>query len=396
MSRFNSIGTLLVLFLFSGLIARAQLYPENAGQRGGGVTISDCDPSLTVDIEAGILGGYGYLFTGAIVPGTTAVQDMYWSYYTSDLEQYYGPSCNIAFPGPGEYPVCLTVNAYDLAAQQPCSTSVCALVNALPDSTCLDLVADFTIGSFDGQTFTFQDLSAFTGTIQQAFWSYGDATSASMNNTHTFDGPGPHEVCLTVIGEGPAFCSSTICKWLYFGPADLPCSEVLEPGFLFFQEGGLVGVLDTSITTGMNSTIDWDFGDGGLAEGRLAIHSYQNSGSFQLCNTVRIWGPLLSDTCATTTCITVESSVQVGVEEAAEDGGLKVWPNPFAHALELHLPGTGKAGLELFDPQGRRVASWNMTGSGTVALTMLDLPSGVFLLVCQQNGAVWRSPVLRE
>lgn len=81
------------------------------------------------------------MFTPAVSAGGTAIVNSTWNYYTTDWFDLLGEvSLQVTFPGMGDYPICLTVNAIDVDGQQPCSTTVCDLFHPLADSSCASLL----------------------------------------------------------------------------------------------------------------------------------------------------------------------------------------------------------------------------------------------------------------
>lgn len=389
----------LLLPIACGILAslaqptHAQLHPESSVERGGAV-MQGCDPSLQVDIEPVLTGPYTYAFFSTIEPGNTMVQDLVWQCYNGSFYEQTGSYCDVVFPGQAEYPVCLTVNAFDLTASMPCSTSVCRLIEALPDTSCENLNADFTIGAINGQTISFLSTTEFTGPVQ-TLWTFGEEPlTAEPAGTHTFSSPGPHKVCMTVVGPPPVYCNATVCKWLYLGPGDLPCDVVVDQGFVLYQENGLVGVLDTSMTSGMESTVHWDFGDGSTAAGRLAVHRYAMPGTYTLCSTVDVWGPLLSDTCNTLACVPVEAMALVTIPERPEQEPLRAWPVPLTDRLHVVAP-RPNATLVLLDTQGRQVAIWTLQGQGEQVVDVGDLRPGAYLLECRSGDELLRRPVIK-
>lgn len=370
-------------------MAHGQLHPPGPTERGGG-TVQGCDTSLYVGFTSQFNGSpYSHVFSAEVQPGSTFITGTVWSCYIyQQLYQYVDvPEMLVEFPGPGDYPVCLTVNALDAGTQLPCSTTTCDLFQPLADSTCISLVPDFTVsGISGGSTVTFMDLSSFAAGVVGTQWTFGDGVStADVTPTHTFDGPGPFQVCLTVVGPGPVNCTATVCKWLYLGPPGVACSTVLDQGFLFLQHENLVGVLDTSFTAGLDSDITWDFGDGYTAQGNVAVHAY-STGSFELCSTVRVWGPQTIDTCTSTMCRPVEAYAVAVVEEHAQNGSLHMWPNPFSEQLSIAGLGPGVAEISIHDACGRRVyQALAPLSSPFVTLDLEQLAAGTYTLLCTQG-----------
>jgi PKD repeat protein len=373
--------------------ASAQLHPEGSLERGGAI-IQGCDPSLQVDILPVLTGPYTYAFYSAVEPGNNSVLDLVWQCYNGSFYEQTGAYCDVVFPGQAEYPVCLTVNAFDLTASIPCSTSVCRLIEALPDVSCESLDADFTIAAINGQTITFTSTSEFSDPLQ-TFWSYGEeAMNGEPEGTHTYSGPGPHKVCMTVVGPPPVYCNATVCKWLYLGPGDLPCEVVVDQGFVLYQENDLIGVLDTSMTSGMESDVLWDFGDGSSSTGRLAVHRYTMPGTYTLCSTVDVWGPLLSDTCSNMACVPVETMTMVTVPEHPDQELLRAWPVPLTDRMHVIAPWPD-ASLVLMDTQGRQVAHWMLAGQGEQAIDLNNVQPGAYVLECWSQGRYLRRAVIK-
>jgi len=363
----------------------------------GGALMQGCDTSLHVDINSTLIAPYTYLLAGEVNPGSTMVQDKVWHCYNGSFYEQPGDYCEVTFPGQAEYPVCLTVNAFDLVTSMPCSTSVCKFIEALPDMSCADLDADFTIVGANGQTITLASTSFMNGVPLQVLWSYPDqATSTTPESTHTYEGPGPHKVCMTVVGPPPVYCTSTVCKWLYLGPGNVPCELLLDQGFVLLQEGDVVGVLDTSITSGMARAVSWDFGDGSTSAGRLAIHRYPGPGVYSVCSTIELWGPLVSDTCVSMECTWVETNALVTVPELNADSDLRVWPVPFQGTLSVQVPWKEHSLLRLFDLQGRNISQWAIGNSSVRELDLSALPAGSYLMECASQGRVLRRSVIKQ
>jgi PKD repeat protein len=392
-----SFRSIVLLLLAAPLISTAQLHPLATSERGGG-TLQGCDPSLTVEFTANILGSYAYRFDAVIDQGNTYVVNSTWSYLAGSFQESTGAELLTYFPGPGEYPVCLTVNALDAGTFEPCSTSTCMLIDALPDSSCLDLDPDFTLGLISGATITFQDLTTFADQSFSTSWSFDDgAAVAGQQVTHTFDGVGPHRICITVTSGAPGYCSATLCKWLYLGPGDAACELFLDPGFLHVSSGQLVGVLDTSVTSGLEHEITWDFGDGSTSQGRVAVHAYEAPGNFSLCRTLRMWGAMLNDTCLTTECVEINASSAVGLDDVVVKDNWRVWPVPFHTQLVLEGPVNDGSVLTLFDVGGRTVHQHRVVRGGQrTVLDLGHLQAGAYLLEVRSQAAVHTHRVVKE
>jgi PKD repeat protein len=390
---------LFLLLAFGGLPASAQLHQDPRDAMDDG-TWQGCDASLVVDFADTLLGNLTYRFDPLIAPGNTAPYSNVWSVFDGQtFQEYFVDTLTYTFPFPGEHVVCLTVNATDQFTQAPCSTVTCHFVDILQDASCAELVVDFTIASVSGQEVVFEDLSSFPGGIVQQAWQFGDgSTSIASSPGYTFTTPGPHEVCLSVVGAPPVGCIGRLCQWLYLGPAPVECELLFTPGFVLVQDMGMVGVLDTSITSGMNKSTSWDFGDGSPVEvGRFAIHVYDQPGFYNLCSTVKTWGPLLADTCVNTLCKDVWVEPLLGIEGNAQElDGLLARPIPFSDRLLVGGLPPGLITVEILDVQGRSLYQRAIWTAGETELQLATFVAGVYLLRVSQGDSRGVIRVLKE
>lgn len=350
-------------------------------ERGGG-TLQTCDTSLHVDFNVDLLDGFDCSFQPIVTPGSNSIVSQTWHYYAEETWwQAYG-SPTVTYYSAVPYPMCLMVDAFDQVTQQACSAAVCKIVHPLEHAICAGLTADFTIGAVVDSTVTFQSLAQFAdGNIAYEAWSFGEGSGVSSPSaTNTFSGAGPFEVCLTVIGAPPENCVAQVCQWLYMGPGGLPCEALVDQGFLMLQSNELVGVIDTSRTSGMNVSREWDFGDGAHASGLVAAHSYSSFQQFDLCGTLRTWGPLLSDTCVTTLCQSVWPMPAVGVGEAAVKTGPLAWPSPFENDLHLMPPTGSSSEVLIFDASGRAVFRTKPQSAVALTLHLEHLAPGAYVI----------------
>ncbi len=363
--------SILIFTLFALCAMRPEAQVLSEGMPKGGGTFSDCDSSLVVDLTVSPLGDLEQSFTALIEPGNTTVLGTTWTYFTDELQQQDGAEITVTYPAPGEVPVCLTASAIDLSSMEACSSTTCRFVEILQDPSCLTFEPDFTIASVQGNTIIFEETSV--GDSATYFWTFNEGLTAVSSNT--FDGPGPHKVCLTQIGPDPVNCTSTICKWLYLGPGDVPCDQVVAPGFLRFQQENFVVVLDTSIVSGQNSSIHWDFGDGYTAEGPIAVHEYPPSwNQFQLCAQIDVWGPLVADTCMVQRCEMIDLGGSVAGIEGIDAHDLIIAPNPVSDRLWIKGAVAPAASVLIWDGKGRLVyhEASEVVGSNPIDVSSLS------------------------
>lgn len=353
---------------------------------------------MHVDFTVALLDGFDCQFQPVVTPGSNSIVAQTWRYYTDETWWQASGAPTIPYYSATPYPVCLMVDAQDLVTQQACSAAVCKVVHPLEHAICAGLTADFTIGAVEDSTVTFQSLSQFAdGSIAYELWSFGDGSGVSSTAaSNTFSGAGPFEVCLTVVGAPPENCVAQVCQWLYMGPGGLPCEVLIDQGFVLLQSNDLVGVIDTSRISGMNVSRTWDFGDGAQATGLVAAHAYSAFQQFDLCGTLRAWGPLLSDTCVTTLCQSVWPMPGVGIEEAGGGGGLHVWPSPFQNELHLIPPSGTNQELLILDASGRPVFRKRLSSGGETILDLSGLAPGAYLISLRDASGCRAQAILKQ
>jgi PKD repeat protein len=123
-----------------------------------------------------------------------------------------------------------------------------------------------------GAPCAFQDQS--TGTVTGWSWNFGDQTAAdpNQNPTHTFGAAGTYHVILTVTGNGKT--SQTAADVVVGGTSNnqLPVASFDLPTC---TAGTPCGFHSTSTDAdGQITATHWDFGDGQVADGVDATHTY--------------------------------------------------------------------------------------------------------------------------
>lgn len=335
-----------------------------------------CDSLNTVTFTNQSTGTYSYLFTP--VPPVSGAGILYteWGFggltftdFSLALQPQY------SFPGPGEYLVCMRATVTD--GIQTCLSTQCELLAVPGDPACASLVAGFTVSAQSG-ILNFIDQSAHSGPITSWTWDFGDGTgSTGTAPAHSYAGAGPYQACLTVTTAG---CSSTACNWIYMGPTGVPCDTLLHPAIGVIQYERTIAVFDQSITSGMNSSITWDFGDGNTATGSPAIHTYSEDDYYQVCGEVDLWGPLTPDTCTASACeyvFTSTASTSTGPLRAPEL--LRAYPIPFTDALTVEGADAGTR-WELVDVLGRALLNGVSATAGLFTIPGGELPAGNYLL----------------
>jgi hypothetical protein len=344
-----------------------------------------CDSAQTATFSYTDLGGYLYSFA-PVLPAGTGVLSTDWGFLGEDFNQFsMAQEPEVAFPSQGDYLTCLRAVLMD-DQQAVCSSVHCELVPLPVDPLCAGLQPAFSISVQDG-AITYVDQTISDEPVQSATWDFGDGGgSTEASPTHTYAGLGPYQACLTVTTVN---CTAMACNWIYLGPADVPCDTLLHAAIAVVQYERTVAVFDQSVTSGMNSSIHWQFGDGDTALGSPAIHTYAEDGLFELCGTIALWGPLATDTCMAQTCQLISTEQDPAtIGRIPSSGPLRAFPVPFSD--ELHIEGV-VAGMRwtLVDVVGDVHDSGVALVNGTIAIPGEELPSGVyFVRLTSRSGLV--------
>ncbi len=127
-----------------------------------------------------------------------------------------------------------------------------------------------------GQVIQFTDIT--TGGPTSWSWSFGDGGTSNLKNpTHTYLSAGTYTVLLTASNaEGMDSVSQTIV--VYSVPPHLQVS------FTGVPDSGMapLSVQFTDTSSGTPTSWYWDFGDGSTSSLQNPLHSFQNSGTYQV------------------------------------------------------------------------------------------------------------------
>ncbi|HMN06454.1 MAG TPA: PKD domain-containing protein [Flavobacteriales bacterium] len=374
--RFSLAGPLLALLLASPMAAQPP-----------------CDSLHTIPFTYSDLGGYMYGFSILNPDTNISINMSEWAFLgEGHMANSYGQTATNLFPGAASYLVCLRT---DLWGDQTdwCESVYCELVEVPVDPACTGLVADFTI-TLEGDSIRFVDLSSGPGgtPIQTWHWDLGDGSSSDTTSPlHLYPGNGPYKACLTV-SNGP--CTATACNWIYTGPPNVPCAVLLQPSIDVLQYRQVIAAYDRSITSGMHSSLIWDFGDGSTGTGNPALHAYVAEGTYQVCGETTLWGPLTQDTCMAHACEVVQTWSALGIGQPQVQGTIRAWPIPFQDVLTVEHDGRF-AVWELFDLVGARQLKGRLDGSGSLSIPGAMLTPGSYLLRLSGPGGARTLPVMK-
>lgn len=279
------------------------------------------------------------LFTSCTTD-TTAGAAHLWDF--SDAGAQPGFNALHVYPGPGTYTVCLNVTDPVNGFCATCDTVVVdALGNISPQAPLTCHAGFWAIQAYDStasgvhpipnEVWVWNQSSGGNGTYQFT-WNFGDgSTSTEAFPSHTYDGPGPWMLCLTMASGDPAMggCTDTYCD--------------------------SVSVDENGILNGMAV-------EGGSGH---AHHTGPNRSTGFTLNVI--------------------DHLVAGIAEQPAFTGLRAWPNPVSDVLNLSFRNSaaGMVGITVIDPGGRTVISDSRTlvaGENTLAVPTHNLAQGLYMV----------------
>ncbi len=130
-----------------------------------------------------------------------------------------------------------------------------------------------------GDTVEFTSLAE--GSVTNYMWEFGDGASSNDENpTHYFDEGGFYDVCFTVY-DSTSGCMDEYCETIEIEDSlGMNCNA----SFSFFTTNGKVNFTDKS--EGNLTHYLWEFGDGTYADSANPVHTYEETGYYEVCLTV--------------------------------------------------------------------------------------------------------------
>lgn len=252
---------------------------------GGTTSCTYCDSLVWVQCASGpCFADYNYNVSGNMVfftntsTGNGTLTSTSWNFGDGGTSTQTNPTHT--YTSPGTYNVCVTV----IYATSPLSSDTCTYCDSIQvGSSGGPCTPSFTYTQNSANTLNFTNTSSGSGTLTSSFWTFGDGgTSTLTNPTHTYTTGGWFSVCLTVTYAYQG--TTTSCTWcdsVYIqGSGGGPCSANFAPSYL---SGNAVYFNNTSSGTGTVSSSMWTFGDGGTSTQMSPIHTYPNSGWYNVC-----------------------------------------------------------------------------------------------------------------
>lgn len=140
-------------------------------------------------------------------------------------------------------------------------------------------VSDDTVCTFSTVSLTDSSEAAPGETIIKRIWDFGDGTidSTSLNPQHFYAQPGPYTIRLTVVS--PDNCDSSLVKSIFViesPTADFSISNACLGDTHQFTD------LSVAPSGSVVSSWNWDFGDGTISNSASTVHTYSDTGFYQV------------------------------------------------------------------------------------------------------------------
>jgi len=233
------------------------IYPKPNGAITASPT-SSCDPATVFQFRNNIIGNNSWLWNFG--DGTTSTQQ----------------NPNHTFPSSGNYNVSLIVtNSFGCRDTSDTPTRI----NVTPANW-----AGFTANIDSGCAPLSVDFMTPVVYVTYIKWDFGDGTSSTnYAPSHTYTNSGNYTVTMTIATANG--CSDTIVRTNYIHVATKPA-----PSFTYVNSVGC-GPLTVNFTNTSTNYVSclWVFGDGTTSTDPNPIHTYTNSGKFNV--TLKCWGP---------------------------------------------------------------------------------------------------------
>lgn len=180
-----------------------------------------------------------------------------------------------AFPGSGNYIVCLSV-----ADTSGCSDTYCNTIAIGSTGACQAFFTTQVNGSS----------AIFTGNPSPAWtlcnWDFGDGTfGTSLGSapiTHNYNSSGGYAVCMTIF-DSVQSCSDTYCDSILVS-SGVSCGAAFQAAWV--AGSMLVNFTDYSVSNDSIVSWAWDFGDSSTSNQTNPSHIYSAQGNYQICLTI--------------------------------------------------------------------------------------------------------------
>jgi PKD repeat protein len=265
---------------------------------------------------------------------------------------------------------------YLVTTGQNCSAQLYDTITVHPLPT-----VDFSVGKVcAGQPVTFMNKSTVSSGTVKYFWISDTAgakdTSTAINPTFTYSSPGSYAVVLVAMSDKGCTASDTQTVTVLTTPGATFSATINKNKVTFLAS-------DTTLTS-----YSWDFGDSILSSSAKPVHTYQDTGVFEVKLTVTN-----SSGCSSVYSKSVHISELVGIAEKSKNSrAVQIYPNPFSDRfnVEYTAPKSGLVSVKLLSTTGQVVFERSFTHRvGTEVYSMpIDkdkMNNGIYFLMLRTD-----------
>jgi len=324
------------------------------------ITISCINPpptncSIRPQILIDTISANSYVFTNT----TNSVGVATWHF--SDSTSASGDSVYHTFNGPSPYSVCLRITESSTCYADTCIT----WRSGTTPSPCL-IIPRLSFDSISSNRYVFVNTTNSRGT---ATWVFSDSTIATGDSVqHTFSGPSPYSVCLTITESST--CHADTCITLTQQNHTTTCP--LQSNFSWQSSNSNPNEIHfTNTTSGLSTTdwVTWSFGDGTASNDVHPIHQYATNRAFNVCLSV-----VRDSMCFSNQCHSVSNTIP-----------LTAYPNPAQNIsnVNVRLTQGGTIVAYLYNSQSVLVGQISQIGSAgnnIISFNIASLPSGLYTI----------------
>lgn len=319
-----------------------------------------------------------------------------------------GSTVSHLYTGIGTYNVCVT--EHDSSGNIICTGCIPVIVG----NGTITCNASFLFSTL-GLTSYFIDLSVPPVPGTSYIWDFGDGDTSSLRfPQHTYAFPGTYTACLTIYT--PASPSNPACADTYCTPLTVDTS-IIPPAscqalFAILQVAPYQVVV-VNLSSGVNLTYSWDFGDGDTSSQAYPVHYYNSIGNYLLCLTVSDSTGCMNTYCDTLSVdslgniyrtningftINVVSPSQItGIRDLPEKISFRVFPNPAAGDIYIICPPSRDiTGYSLLSLEGKIITKGLIRAESTTVNTSGLAPGIYFLDIWDLAGRHGYSKIIKQ
>jgi len=347
-----------------------------------GISVTVIPPPLITCQADSFISGSPTLFQVAVTSGGLAPFEYFWTFGDGTLG--FGEQVAHIYQDPGAYTA--TVDVQDsLGCSVSCQTTMIISPN---------LSAEFSVTALTGcapleVAFVNQSENAVSN-----FWDFGDGGSSNETDpTYVYTTAGIYDVSLWVY-SGTGNDSASVFNQIVVNPA--PVANFQNYELNPTQGSDTVQFADNSLFA--NSWL-WNFDDPSSGADNTSteqnpLHVFASNGNYN----VTLW---VTNNFGCADSITISSSVNVGIENLAQDMGSFIYPNPVSEQLTVMLFSQEKrnAHLQVFNVLGETVytdAVVLVSGINEMRIHVAQLAEGTYVLQLQTENAVRSYPFVVE